>query len=112
MSSAYEIKVDFQNAREQAQRLDDLAGRIDSEIAGRMTESNEQLHAAWTGENATRYLRDLDNIGDSWAGVARSLRIMADMIRLLAQQIYDAEMEALRIAQTRSSGDGGGGGSW
>lgn len=112
MKSEYQIKFDFENAKAQAARLEELAAWLSAEVAGAMDDNAQQLHAAWTGENATIYLRKQDELKEEIDCTANTLRAIASDIKSIARQIYNAEMAALAIARDRSSSGGGGGSSW
>ena len=56
MKSSYEIRVDFQNAMEQAGKLDDLAASIDQRVVNKLDETAQSVQAAWKGDSATRYI--------------------------------------------------------
>lgn len=110
MKSSAEIRFDFQNARLQADRLEALADKIDSQVTDKMEDTAQQLHAAWTGDSANRFIAKHDDLRQQVRQSSRELRSIADEIRRIARRVYDAEMEALRIVAQRSSGGGGGGG--
>lgn len=113
MKSEYQIKFDWDNAKAQAARLEELAAWLSAEVVGAMDDNAQQLHAAWTGENATTYLRKQDELKEEINCTANTLRAIASDIKSIARQIYNAEMAALAIARDRSSSGGGfaGGGS-
>lgn len=110
MKSSAEIRFDFQNARLQADRLDDLADRLERQVADQMTEGARQLHAAWTGDSASRFIAKHDELQQQVRQNIRDLRSIAEEIRRIAKRVYDAEMEALRIVAQRGGGGAGGGG--
>lgn len=103
MSSRSEIRFNFRQALNQADRLDNLADRLDR-LSGKTMESSMQtLSAAWKGENATAFLRKEDILKKEIRTTAGSIHDIADDIRRIARRVYDAEMEALRIANERRS---------
>ncbi|WP_294499200.1 WXG100 family type VII secretion target [uncultured Gemmiger sp.] len=100
MKNSAQIYFDFQNALSQAEKLEDLADEIDRKVADQMEESAQQLHSAWTGDSANRYIGKENELWDKVKQSARDLRNIAEEIRRIAKRVHDAEMAALRIAQT------------
>lgn len=111
MKSSTQIRFDFQNAKQQANRLDELANSLEQQVIRQMSDTSQQLHTAWTGDNANRFIAKQSELQEKVRRTSNSLRDLADEIRSIAKRVYDAEMQAYYIAvQRRSSGGGGGGG--
>lgn len=103
MSSRTEIKFDLKNALEQAERLDDIAGRLDYLSGTAIENSIQSLASSWKGNNASAYLSKEDKLKGDIKITACNVRSIADDIRRIARRVYDAEMEAWRIANRRNS---------
>ena len=103
MKSSSEIRFDFQNAMQQAQKLDELANDIDRRVANKMDETAQNVHAAWKGDSATLYIGKTQELRQQVQQTAKTLRDTAEDIRRIARRIYEAEMRALEIAQSRNS---------
>ena len=103
MKTESEIRMDFQQAIEQARRLDALADSMDRRTAGRMGSAIEGVHSAWRGDSAARYLGKVQTLQKEVRQSANSLRAAASEVRRIARQIYEAEMRALEVAQSRRS---------
>lgn len=101
MKSSNEIRFDFQNAMEQAKKLDALAESIDRRAANKVEETAQSVHAAWKGDSAARYIGKTRQLSQQLHQTANTLRDTAEDIRSVARRIYEAEMRALRIAQSR-----------
>lgn len=115
MKSNTQIRFDFQNARQQADRLDELAGNLEQQVLRQMFDANQQLRNAWTGESANRFVAKQSELQEKIRSTIRALREIADEIRRIAKQVYDAEMQAYYIASQRHSSfisDEGCGGSY
>lgn len=111
MKSSTQIRFDFQNAKQQANCLDELANSLEQQVIRPMSDTAQQLHSAWTGESANRFTAKQGELQDKIRRTSNSLRNLADEIRTIARRVYDAEMQAYYIAvQRRSYGGGGGGG--
>ena len=113
MKSSTQIRFDFQNAKQQANRLDELASDLEQQVIRKMSDTSQQLHTAWTGDSANRFVAKQGELQEKIRSTSRSLRELANEIRSIAKQVYDAEMQAYYIAiQSRSFGGGGGGGGF
>ena len=106
MKSSTQIRFDFQNAKNQANKLDELADNLEQQVVRKMSDTAQQLSAAWSGESANRYLVKQAELQQEVAETVRALREIAEEIRRIAKRVYDAEMEALRIALQKSGGGG------
>lgn len=103
MASRYQIQMDFNKAGQKANELDDIADRL-----SRIAETDLQnilngLGNDWKGDNADAYIRKGSGIGENMRETVKNLRSTAATIRTIAQNIYNAEMEALRIAEEREA---------
>lgn len=103
MRSSNEIQFDFQNAMEQARKLDELANCIDRRVSGKLEETSQSVYAAWKGDSAIRYINKTQELRRQIQQTVNSLRETAEDIRRIARRIYEAEMRALEIAQRRES---------
>lgn len=102
MRSRSEIIMDYNRVMGLADQLDSLAGKLKQEVDGTVRGTFDSLRAAWQGENSELFMsRSYDFISNA-ASSADSLQSFAYSIRSNAQRVYNAEMEALRIAEERS----------
>ncbi len=104
--STFQISMDFQKAKNQANRLDDAARSIRRE-SNRFTNCRNDVASAWTGDNASKFTNKMGMVSEDLNKIASNLEKTADVIRKNAKTIYDAEMEAKRIADQRTYGGGG-----
>lgn len=101
IKSSAQILMDFTRARMQASKLENAAASIRRE-ARRFTQCRSDVAAAWTGENASKFTNKMGLVSEDLEKIARSLEKTAEVIRKNAKTIYDAEMEAKRIAEART----------
>lgn len=116
MKSKYQIKMNFQQAKAEAARVERVADQMKTLGDKRMEQSMRNLSYAWTGHSARRFLdRQRFQLTHIRTITEQLYEIAAD-IRTVAAQVYEAEMRAYEIAARRSSGGnfggGGGGGRW
>lgn len=102
MASRWEIESDLRHSMNQANRLDEIARSVSKASSG-MGNALHSVQSGWTGENAALYIGKGGRLQGNIESSANSLRSIASTIRSVAQSIYDAEMEALRIAEERDN---------
>ena len=99
--SRLQIHMDLVKAREQAEKLEEAARSIRNECK-RFNNCRSDIKQAWEGDNATKFIGKMNVVSEDLAKIAKQLEKTATVIRKNAKNIYDAEMEAKRIAETRS----------
>lgn len=99
--SNWQIRMDLAKARAQADKLDDAAKSIRTECK-RFNSCKVDVRQAWEGDNAVRFINKMGIVEEDLEKIAKQLTKTAAVIRKNAQNIYDAEMEAKRIAEVRS----------
>lgn len=101
MKTKQQIEFDFEQARRRATELEEIASDI-SRLSRRDIEAAKaDLAGAWKGESAQLFLQKTENLQENIRGTAKELNAIAAAIRKIAEQMYAAEMEALRIATQR-----------
>lgn len=108
MKSSSQIKFDFNNATQQARRLEELADQVEKDVVRGLEENIQMLRVVWTGEAARGFVRKEEQLHAQVKESAAELRHIAEDIRRIARRVYDSEMRALEIARRRVSGGGGG----
>ena len=101
MSSRSEIRFNFRTAIKQAERLETSADQLKKLANASLETSLDTLSESWKGENAGAYIRKGVMLQKDLAATSEELNRVAADIRRIAKRIYDAEMEALRIASRR-----------
>ena len=99
MKSEHEIYMDFQKAKDQANRLRQIASNMnnvaDDELGGAVT----KIRSDWTGENSEAYVQKADKEKQKINKTAQDLRRVAETIETIAARIMEAELAAIRIAR-------------
>lgn len=108
------IRVDYENARAQARRLEQ-SGQQCSQIARELLALQRQLAGVWTGEAADAYdqviaqrLREIRKIQDEASRIAWTIRNVADELEA-AEERAKAAMAAQETPSFGGGGSGGGG---
>ena len=104
MATRQSIEFDFKQAYNQAQKLDSIADNLGSLAKDKLKESMQTLSQNWKGENADAYLVKGGTLENNISSTATELHGIASDIRTIAQNIYNAEMAALEIAEQRTYG--------
>lgn len=101
MATRESIQFDFEQANRQAEALDNIAASLDDLGKKKLDGSMQTLSQNWKGANADAYLAKGNALKQDITSSASELRGIASDIRTIARNIYNAEMEALRIAEER-----------
>ncbi len=94
----YTINLNYQKTLQQVNRLEEAASSISKEIKELQAIRN-RINAAWTGENASNYLRKILKIESDLSKLQKRVNNAADAVRKAAKETYDAEKAAVEIAQ-------------
>lgn len=103
MATRYTIQMDFNHANQKANELDEIANDL-SKLSGTDFQNTlNELGNNWKGDNASLYIGKGFSLKECMDTTVSSIRTTASTIRSVAKNIYDAEMEALRIAEEREA---------
>ena len=103
MASRYQIQMDFSRATQKASDLDNIANDLSRLSGTDLQNTLNSLSNDWKGDNATLYIQKGFSLKENLDETVKSIRNTASTIRSIAKNIYDAEMEALRIAEEREA---------
>ncbi|MBD5459952.1 MAG: WXG100 family type VII secretion target [Lachnospiraceae bacterium] len=103
MASRYQIQMDFNKAGQKANDLDDIADRLSRIADTDLQNVLNSLGSDWKGDNAGAYIQKSQGVREHMQETVKDLRNTATTIRTIAKNIYDAEMEAVRIAEEREA---------
>lgn len=102
MATYSSIKFDFARAKQEAARLESVADEMKRIANSEMEDTFSQLSSGWKGDSASLYLSKGSKVKHDILNTANDLYAVAESIRRTAQKIYNAEMEAKRIAEERA----------
>lgn len=103
MASEKQILINYNQAKSCAASLEEEASRLKKLADSEFSASIAELRSAWKGENAELYTQKCEQLKGEILGTAKTLVSVASSIRTRAKAIYDAEMENIRLFQTRSA---------
>ncbi|MBR1629552.1 MAG: hypothetical protein IJ679_09885 [Lachnospiraceae bacterium] len=104
MASRASIEFDFIQAKRSADSLDQLAGQLERLAEDELSTSLHNIRSHWTGRSSEAYAQKGHRLQEQIRSSAKNLRNVATDIRETAQRMYEAEMRAKQIAETRTSG--------
>ena len=103
MASRHQIQMDFKRATQKAKELDDIADNLSKLADTDLQNTLDGLNNDWKGDNAGEYIKKGFALKENMDKTVKDIRETAGTIRTVAKNIYDAEMEALRIAEEREA---------
>lgn len=101
MSSLSTINFNYARAIQQAERLETLSVRLKQAADNDMERLLNATRRAWQSDSAPSYLRKEEKVGAEIRSLSDELKKTARKIRVIAEEIRAAEMEARRIANER-----------
>lgn len=102
MDSKQRIEFDFNLARAQADRLEEIACELAGLSSNKFSGTLQNVSVNWKGENATQYINKGSKLQSQMTATAEELKSIADDLRRTSKRIYNAEMAALAIAEART----------
>lgn len=97
-----EILFNYRQAIRQADRLDDIAKKLSRLTSNQMNSTIGTLKSAWKSDNSPQYYSKMSKVQEDIKDDASDLKKIAQAIRDTAEQIKQAELRALEIAESRS----------
>ncbi len=103
MKSRSAIEMDFNLAKSKANELENIANSV-SNVSGNLSSTLEGVPNVWSATgSSTMYVQKGNEIAGQIQTSANNIQRTADTIRTIAQNVYNAEMEAVRIAEEREA---------
>lgn len=99
-----QIRLNYTVALKQASDLEQAAASLETKICGTISQSVDQLSSDWKGESARQFIRKEDELGQQIQNTASQLRAAARTVRIVARNVYNTEMQNLRIARMMMMG--------
>lgn len=97
------IQITFQEAMGQAENLSDCADDLKG-VQHQLDCIMESLQTGWSGEAASQFMGKCTALRQKLGNASTDLGRISTSIRSTARAYYEAEMRALELAQTDSSG--------
>ena len=96
------IEMEFQNARRQADELEQISKSLSMLADSSFQSCLAGIAAAGKGENAAAFCKKGNLVGNNVKNTAQDLKHVAETIREIAQNTYNAEKQNYEIAQART----------
>ena len=98
------IQMDYNKAIAKADELDDLKNDINRCIYDELEVRKKQIQKSWRSDcNETKYEEKYHLVIGEIRNTMKNMTMISSTIREIAKNTYDAEMEALRIAEEREA---------
>ena len=100
--SEKEISMDYNRSISMTHELEEIAERFRRITQEEAINELNTLASNWRGENSDHFMRMVSTYLRSTSDVATELERIASRLRANAQAVYNAEMNAIRIASERN----------
>ena len=97
-----EILFNYRQAMKQADRLDEIAQKIEKLAAVKMESTIGTLKNAWQSDNSALYYNKMNRVQEEILEDAADVKKVAQSIRTTAESIKRAELRALELAKSRT----------
>lgn len=94
------IELDFAASIKQAEEIERIADDLKNLADNKMSDTVSEMQSCWKGDSAQAFFAKSSIVQGNLEETAEKLMEIAQSIRSAAKKMYDAEMEALRIAET------------
>lgn len=102
MKNAHQISMDYNRVIALTDELDHLAEDLGREINERTNDNLTLLLSGWGGDNSSAFVNKISQMQGNYQDIISAIKMIADSIRRNAKMVYNAEMEALRLINTKS----------
>ncbi len=102
MKTEYEIYMNYQMTRQQADVLCGIAAAIRQSSGEMLAAGLAALKENWTGDAGALFQQKGQCLSDSVLASAEAAEQTASVMRESAENLYEAEMYALEIARSRN----------
>ena len=97
------IDIDFDVARKQAAKLDQLANDLENLKNNDYAPAMEQVRTSWTGSSASAYLGKGVALDNDLDDTIKSLKRVADDIRTVVRNIEKAQEDAQAVIAVKNT---------
>ena len=102
MKSQKMIEMDYQQAVSQAEELERIAVQLKNQAEQNFPGIIENIQSAWQGDNADSYIKKANTLQPRMMRTSENLKSVAQTIRTVSKNTYEAELRAIEIAQERT----------
>ena len=99
--SEFQIRLEFGQAIRQANKLEEIASKIDRIASNDLTDCMRRVANDWKSESSTSFQKKGQQVTANLKCIAKEYKKAADVVRRIANNTYNAEMTALELAKKR-----------
>ncbi|MDE6434729.1 MAG: WXG100 family type VII secretion target [Lachnospiraceae bacterium] len=103
MANEFTIAFNYEKAIKQADELLDISKDIRKIANDKMESSIQTIDKNWDGDSSKKFVNKSRQLKNKVVDSADDIQAVAGSIKEIAKRIYDAEMEAVRIAKEREA---------
>lgn len=96
------ISMDYNKSVKKAEELESLAERLENIAGSKLSEALQELSGEWKGQSADTFIRKGESLSDQIRQSAKQLYKTAEIVRTIASNTRNAEINALEIARNRT----------
>lgn len=96
------IYYDYEKAKEQAAELERIAKELEQVANNEFNTALTGIYNAWKSDTAPAYIKKGKQVKEQLEKRASEIKKTASTIRSIAQNVYNADMHAYRLAQQRT----------
>lgn len=97
-----EIIFDYKQAIKQAEKLEEIAGKLKTLSVDKIENSIGTLKAAWQSDSSSQYYSKVSKVQEDIKNTSEYVKRIANSIRTTAKAVKEAELRALEIAKSRT----------
>lgn len=103
MKNGHQISMNYNRVISLTAELDRLSDELGKEISDKTNNNISLLLSGWEGDNSSEFMRKISDMQENSMETVSSIKKITDGIRSNAKMVYDAEMEAIRLINTKES---------
>ena len=103
MNNSHQISMNYNRVISLTAELDRLADELSKELNENTNNNLSLLRSGWEGDNSNEFMQKVAEMQDDSQDTVSSIKKITAGIRSNAKMVYDAEMEAIRLINTKES---------
>ena len=100
--SAYQIKMDYNRAIQQANKLEKIGGEVERLAHKSMEDCLRKIASDWKGDASNQYNQKGHRVTNDLTKLGKELKKTAETVRKIAKKTYETEKHAIEIAKKRA----------
>lgn len=98
MKTAYQVKITFDKTKDQVTNIESIAEKVNKKKQ-QLEDEIIRVSSSWKGSNANMYVDRMRRMEIELSEIQRDLKKIAIVVREIAENSYNADMQAVMIEQ-------------